>query len=137
MEIVKKSGILKAFGLTQRMSKMWSDFLATDWKFPEIPPRAILTKIHVDSLWLDDSELKRAQWLWDRRPSLILGEDWLVYALVMLVGLALFLTPVLGITLSCCLITFAFAGIFSDVVRLSRWRRDYEVSIARLLRSLQ
>jgi len=98
MEIVKKSGILKAFGLTQRMAKMWSDFLATDWKFPEIPPRAILTKIYVDNLWLDDSELKRAQWLWDRRPSLILGEDWLVYAVVMLVGLALFLTPVLGIT---------------------------------------
>jgi len=50
MEIVKKGGILKAFGLTQRMAKMWSDFLATDWKFPEIPPRAILTNIYVDNL---------------------------------------------------------------------------------------
>jgi hypothetical protein len=53
----------------------------------------------------------------------------------MFVGLALSLIPALGITLSCCWITFAFVGIFSDIVRLSRWRRDYEVSIARLLRS--
>jgi hypothetical protein len=64
---------LKGFGLNQHLAKMWSDFLATDWKFPEIPSRAIQTKIHVDNLWLDESELKRAQWFWDRRPSLILG----------------------------------------------------------------
>jgi len=115
---------------------MWSNFQTGDWKYLEIPPHAILTGIHVDELWLDDSELRRAQWFWDQRPSLILGEDWLIYALVMLVGLALFLIPVWGVTLTCGWITFAFVGIFSDIVRLSRWRRDYEASIERLLRSL-
>ena len=119
------------------LKKMWSDLLAADWKFPEMPPRAILTKIHFDKFLLDDSELKRAQWFWNRRPSLVLGEDWLGYALVILVGFALLWTPFLGVTLLCCWITAAFVGIFNDIVRLSRWPRDYEQSIARLLRSSQ
>ena len=119
------------------LKNMWSDFLAADWKFPETPPRAILTKIEVEKFLLDDAELKRAQWFWNRRPSLILGEDWLIYALVMLVGFGLFLIPLWGVTLAGCWITAALVGIFSDIVRLSRWRRDYEQSIARLLRSLK
>jgi hypothetical protein len=119
------------------LKKMWGDLLAGDWKFPEMPPRAILTRIQVDKFVLDDSELKRAQWFWNRRPALILGEDWLIYALVMLVGFGLFLIPLWGVALACCWITFALVGIFSDIVRLSRWRRDYEQSIARLLRSSQ
>jgi hypothetical protein len=119
------------------LKKMWSDVLAADWKFPEMPPHAILAKIQVDKISLDDAELKRAQWFWNRRPSLILGEDWLVYALVMLVGFGLFLIPLWGVTLACSWITAALVGIFSDIVRFSRWRRDYEQSIARLLRSSQ
>jgi hypothetical protein len=119
------------------LKNMCSDFLAADWKFPEMPPRAILTKIEVEKFLLDDAELKRAQWFWNRRPSLILGEDWLVYALVMLVGFGLFLIPLWGVTLAGCWIMAALVGIFSDIVRLSRWRRDYEQSIARLLRSLK
>jgi hypothetical protein len=119
------------------LKNMWSDFLAAGWKFPEMPPRAILTKIEVEKFLLDDAELKRAQWFWNRRPSLILGEDWLVYALVMLVGFGLFLIPLWGVTLAGCWIMAALVGIFSDIVRLSRWRRDYEQSIARLLRSLK
>ena len=119
------------------LKNMWNDLLAANWKFPEMPPRAILTKIQADKFLLDDAEFKRAQWFWNRRPSLILGEDWLVYALVMLLGLGLFLVPFWGVTLSCSWITAALVGIFSDIVRLSRWRRDYEQSVARLLRSSQ
>jgi hypothetical protein len=116
---------------------MWSNFQAADWKFPELPPRAILKTIRLDERWLDDFELRRAQWLWERRPALMLGDDWPVYALVIIIALLLFLIPVWGVALSSCWILIAFAGIFRDIVRLSRWRRDYESSIARLVRSWQ
>ena len=128
---------MKAYGLNQRLATMWSDFQAADWKFPELPPRAILKTIHLDARWLDDSELGRAQWLWERRPALMLGDDWPVYAFVIIIALLLFLIPVWGVALSGCWIMIAFAGIFRDIVRLSRWRRDYESSIARLVRSLE
>ena len=128
---------MKAYGLNQRLATMWSNFQAADWKFPELPPRAILKTIHLDARWLDDSELGRAQWLWERRPALMLGDDWPVYAFVIIIALLLFLIPVWGVALSGCWIMIAFAGIFRDIVRLSRWRRDYESSIARLVRNLE
>jgi hypothetical protein len=129
--------MLKVYGLNQRLAAMWSDFQAADWKFPELPPRAILKTIHFDKRWLDNFELRRAQWLWERRPALMLGEDWRAYALVIIIALSLFLVPVWGAALSGCWIMITFTGIFRDIVRLSRWRRDYESSIARLIRNLE
>ena len=128
---------MKAYSLSQRLATMWSNFQAADWKFSELPPRAILKTIRLDERWLDDFELRRAQWLWERRPALMLGEDWLVYALVIIIALSLFLIPVWGVALSGCWIMITFAGIIRDIVRLSRWRRDYESSIARLVRNLE
>jgi hypothetical protein len=126
---------LKTYGLNQRLATLWSNFQAADWKFPELPPRAILKTIHPEKRWLDDFELRRAQWLWERRPGLMLGEDWAVYALVLVIALSLFLIPVWGAALSGCWAMIVFAGIFRDTVRLSRWRRDYESSVARLIRN--
>ena len=128
---------MKAYGLNQRLAKLWSNFQAADWKFPEQPPRAILKTIRLDKRWLDDFELRRTQWLWERRPALMLGEDWRVYALAIIIALSLFFIPVWGAALSGGWIMITFAGIFRDIVRLSRWRRDYESSIARLIRNLE
>ena len=112
---------MKDYGLNQRLATMWSDFQAADWKFPELPPRAILKTIHLDKRWLNDFEFRRAQWLWERRPALILGEDWRVYALVIIITLSLFLIPVWGAAFSGCWRMIAFARICRDIVRLSRW----------------
>ncbi len=125
---------MKGHGLVQRISIIWSNFLAGEWKFPELPPRAMLEAMPLEVRWLNDFELKRAQWLWERRPVLILREDWPAYAFVVLIALAPLLIPVWGIALSCAWMALAFAAIFIDIVRLSRWRRDYEISIVRLLR---
>jgi len=116
---------------------MWSNFQAGDWKFPEIPPRAILRSIDIDEQWLDDAEFKRALWFWEQRPALLLGEHWPLYALVMVLAVALLAVPVWGVALASLWIVLAFVGIVMDIVRLSRWRRSYESSIARLLRISQ
>ena len=47
----------------------------------------------LDKRWLDDFELRRAQWLWEWRLALMLGEDWRVYPLVIIIALSLFLVP--------------------------------------------
>ena len=116
---------------------MWSNFQAGDWKFPEIPPGAILRSFDIDEQWLDDAEFKRALWFWEQRPALLLGEHWPLYALVMVLAVALLAIPVWGVALASLWIVLAFVGIVMDIVRLSRWRRSYESSIARLLRISQ
>jgi hypothetical protein len=128
---------LRDYGLTQSLAAMWSNFQAGDWRFPEIPPRAILRRIDIDEEWLDDAEFRRALWFWQQRPALLLGEHWPLYALVMLVAVALLWIPVWGVALASLWIVLAFVGIVIDIVRLSRWRRNYESSIARMLRISQ
>jgi hypothetical protein len=66
---------------------------------------------------------------------LILGESGLEYLLLVFVALLFLLIPHIGvfITIAWC---FAMAGaIARDVVRSIRWRREYEVSITRIMRS--
>ena len=125
---------MRGYGLTQSLAAMWRNFQVGDWKFPELPPRAILRTIDMDEQWLDDSEFRRAVWFWEQRPGLLLGEHWPVYALVMIIAVALLWIPVWGVALAVCWIVLAFVGIVRDIVRLSRWRRNYESSRARLLR---
>ena len=128
---------MRGYGLTQSLAAVWSNFQAADWKFPEIPPRAILRRIGVDERWLDQSEFRRAHWFWEQRPVPLLGEHWPVYALVMAVAVALLAIPVWGVVLAGCWIVSAFVGIVRDIVRLARWRRNYESSVARLIRTSQ
>ena len=72
-----------------------------------------------------------------QRPVPLLGEHWPVYALVMAVAVALLAIPVWGVVLAGCWIVSAFVGIVRDIVRLARWRRNYESSLARLIRTSQ
>jgi hypothetical protein len=113
---------------------MWRNFQGGDWKFPELPPGAILRRIDINEHSLDDAEIRRALWFWEQRPGLLLGEHWPAYALVMIMAVALLGIPVWGVALASCWIVLAFVGIVRDIVRHSRWRRNYESSIARLLR---
>jgi hypothetical protein len=66
-----------------------------------------------------------------------MGKGAISYVLLSAVSILLLLVPVIGIfldavwLLSCCLL------IASDIVRNVRWRRDYEVSLCRLIHTMR
>ena len=114
-----------------RWRDFWRDFNSKDiWRFPELPPD-LQKSLDLHPARIDRSELIRAEWMWARKPRSILGES---YPLLVFVALLLLLIPHFGIlftTTWCCAMLF---GIARDVVHAVRWRREYEVSITRIMR---
>ena len=121
---------------SKRICDFWQDFNATNhWSFPELPPRDILRSLDSHISDVDHDEFVRAQWMWKRRPGPLLGKTLLVYLVAILIGFVLLLIPAAGILVACCWLSGMFLVIAQDVVRLVRWRRQYESSIARVIRS--
>jgi hypothetical protein len=119
--------------LGNRWRVFWKDFNSKeDWKFPELPPIQLQMSVGVQRVPIDRSELLRAEWMWARKPKPILGEGG--YPLLWLVALVLLLVPHVGILLTIAWSFPVFGSIARDIVRSRRWRRDYEVSVIRILR---
>jgi hypothetical protein len=117
-------------------SSFWTDFQTEhDWRFPEVPPWQIYGSLGYPIV--DHSESLRAEWLWRRRPREILGRGVVGYVLVIVISILLLLTPPVGIFIEAAWLFTCFILIASDVVRNVRWRRDYEVSLCRLIRTIR
>jgi hypothetical protein len=133
---IHKSGLPPVSNLVNRCRVFWKDFNSReDWNFPESSPEELQNSFGVPWSFVDRGEYIRAEWMWLRKPKLILGDDGLGYALLVFVALLLLLIPHIGIllTMICCFIMLG--AIARDIVRSIRWRREYEVSITRIMRS--
>ena len=120
----------------KRWANFWSDFNSeNEWRFPDVAPWRLQGLLG----WpiLDQAEHIRAEWMWRRRPRLLLGEGIFGYCLVIGVGIALLFVPGTGILLDLVWLLINSLFIASDTVRLNRWRRDYEASLDRLIRTMQ
>ena len=123
-------------GLVNRWRGFWKDFNSNEnWRFPELSPVQLQKSLAVAWSFIDRGEYVRAEWLWSRRPKLILGEGGLGYAILIFVALLLLLIPKVGVFLTVAWCVTMLAAISRDVVRSIRWRREYEVSITRIMRS--
>jgi hypothetical protein len=116
-------------------SNFWNDFHSEhEWRFPEIAPWQIQRALGHPIV--DHSERVRAEWMWKRRPDPVMGEGAFGYILIIMISILLLLVPHIGIFLDAiwlfsCLLLVAF-----DVVRNVRWRRDYESSLRRMIRTM-
>ena len=123
-------------GLANRWRVFWQDFNSKeDWKFPELPPVQLQQSLEVPWSIVDRGEYVRAEWMWSRKPKLILGEGVLGYAILVFVALLLLLIPHVGVLLTIAWCFTMLSAIARDIVRSIRWRREYEVSITRIMRS--
>lgn len=123
-------------GLVNRWRVFWKDFnCKEDWKFPELPPVQLQKSLDVPWSFVDHGEYVRAEWMWSRKPQLILGDSGLGYAILILAALLLLLIPHIGVFLAIAWCFTAFSAIARDIVCSIRWRRQYEVSINRIMRS--
>jgi hypothetical protein len=128
----KFSAASEKFLFIEPLIGFWRD-LEDDqrWKYEELSPDQLLKKLKFDHCLADKDELERAEFFWSRQPRLLpLASSilWIVVALGL--PLWLFIIPAIGMPL---LIIWAVA-VVTGIVRTVRWRRQYELSIDRLIR---
>jgi len=102
------------------------------WKYDELSPVQLLERLKLDKRLADRDELERAEYFWTRRPRFLRAISWIAWLLLAL-GLPfwLFVVPAIGLPL--LLLSAVVAN--TDIVRSVRWRRQYELSIDRLVRT--
>jgi hypothetical protein len=122
--------------LLNRFHDFWRDFNAVNhWRFRELPPSDLLQSLKLDWSIVDRAEFVRAKWMWTRKPKSLLGDGMSGYLLLVFIGLALLLIPYAGIMLAPVWCLAMLLVVAKDAVRLARWRREYESSIGRVIRS--
>ncbi|MBV8277845.1 MAG: hypothetical protein JO170_21640 [Verrucomicrobia bacterium] len=116
-------------------SSVWKDFQTEHaWRFPEVPPWQIHRYLGYPIV--DYSENLRAEWHWRRRPREILGRGVGGYVLVVVISILFLLTAPVGFVVEAVWLFTCVMLIALDVVRNVRWRRDYEASLCRLIRTM-
>ncbi len=118
--------------LTKHLVGLWRDLEDNQhWKYDELSPVQLLEKLNLKKHPTDKDELARAEFFWSRRPRLLPATGYIVW-IISAIGLPvwLFVLPAIGLPL---LITSAVV-VNAGIVRSVRWRRQYEISIGRLVR---
>ena len=117
---------------TKHLVGFWRDLEDNQcWKYNELSPVQLLEKLKLAERLADKDELARAEFFWRRRPRLLSATGYMFWIIVAL-GLPawLFVFPAIGVPLLIISAVVVNAGI----VRSVRWRRQYELSIDRLIR---
>ena len=120
--------------LGKALSELWRDLQAdADWKYERLSPVQLLGKSGEHRCSNDNDELVRAAWFWSRRPRFHEAASTILW-LTVAIGLPfwLFVVPFIGMPV----IVVAAVTINSEIVRSTRWRRQYEFSLDRLIRAV-
>lgn len=122
-----------SFDLTRRLVKVLRDLEDHQrWKYGQLPPVQLLEKLKLDRCPMDKDELARAKYFWHRRPRLLPVVSYVVWLIVAL-GLPFWLLTVPTIGYPLLIISAVMINI--EIVRSVRWRRQYELSIDRLIQT--
>jgi hypothetical protein len=118
---------------TKHLSEFWHDLQDEQhWKYESSSPVQILEQLNLDTWQQNNDELVRTEWFWNRRPRLLGATSCVVWLLTAL-GLPfwLFIIPAIGIPL----LIISAVVVEVEIVQSVRWRRQYELSIDRLVRT--
>jgi hypothetical protein len=124
-------------GIMRRLTRIWRDLTKEPpWKYHELPPAPLFEALKLNLLYADQSEFARAGWFWLRRPKTLLSESWLRSLICVAAAPLLFFVPEMGLPLFVIWCLGIWVVAIADELRLMRWRREYEISIDRLIRTL-
>jgi hypothetical protein len=117
---------------TEHLVRFWNDLYDDQvWKYDELRPVELLEKAEIQSQTVPDHELERANWFWRRRPralSAVAGVCWFVAA----IGAPFcVMRPFIGAPV----LIASIALVLVTIVRFVRWRREYELSVDRIIRT--
>ncbi|MBV8214756.1 MAG: hypothetical protein JOZ08_16230 [Verrucomicrobia bacterium] len=116
---------------SKRLARVWQDLQNEQkCKYEELSPARLLERLNLLADSRENDELTRANWFWGRRPRVLTTASYLVW-LIVIAGLPfwLFSVPVIGLPL----IVILLMMVNIDIVQSLRWRRQYELSIDRLI----
>jgi hypothetical protein len=123
----------KKLGFGQRLGEIWRDLQdEAQWKYERLSPVQLLEKSQLHAHLMNNDELARASWFWSRRPRFLQAGSTVIWIIVAL-GLPLWLS--IGLVAGLPLIIAAVVIVEIEIVRSVRWRRQYELSIDRLIRT--
>jgi hypothetical protein len=126
---------------------IWRD-LTTEpvWKYDESPPFMLFQLTEVELLQASDTELARSIWFWCRRPKLIFIDSvaLVIVAFCILISLFIGLVNWAGTSMpervaEVIILLFEVAVeiyLVIQRIRFVRWRREYELSIDRVIRTI-
>ena len=97
-----------------------------------LPPAAWLASFAQSKRLVDQFELQRATWLWDRRPRFVLVDGSKVVFGLIILFLAAF--DVAGLLIAAGLAFFGATLLTFDLYWRIRWQRDYQACLQRLLK---
>ena len=118
--------------VTKQLVGFWRDIEDNQrWKYDELPPAQLLAKLKLDECLADKDELARTEFFWRRRPRLLRSTGYIV-GFILLLGLPFWLFSVPAIGVPFIIISVVVGN--TETVRYVRWRRQYELSIDRLIR---
>ena len=139
---------MKLTSLKPSLLAIWRDLTVEPvWQYQELPPFLLPQLSKAKCRGADDSELSRAIWFWLRRPKSLLCKSSTALVLeglcVLLSLIAAFVgSPEISISELAIEVIILLFGLAIEIgavvyqVRLVRWRREYEQSVNRLIRTL-
>src|SRR6266478_8482965 len=117
---------------SKQLAGVWRDLEDNQrWQYNQLSPVQLLEELKLDKYPADKDELARAEFFWRRRPRLLPAITYVAWFIVALgLPFSLLIVPAIGVPL--LIVSAVIANI--DIVRSVRWRRQYEISIGRLIR---
>ena len=113
--------------------RVWRDLQEKPhWKYEQLSPVQLLEKSDCHRYPPDEDELRRANWFWNRRPRWLQAASYIIW-LTVAIGVPLWLFIFPAIVVNLLVISAVIAN--TEIVQSVRWRRQYELSIDRLIRT--
>jgi hypothetical protein len=115
---------------SEQLVRFWRDLHDDQtWKYEELCPIELLEKVEIDYRTVPKHELDRTTWFWRRRPRALTAVGLMLWLIAAAAAPFCVIVPCLAIPI---LITCT-ALLLWTIVRSVGWRREYELSVSRLL----
>jgi hypothetical protein len=92
----------------------------------------VIASLDLKPAFMNQDELLRAEWFWKRRPRVLCANAFLLFSYILVFVCVLYVAPECVAPLLAWIVVGA-SGVAVDCVRLERWRREYALSIKRLI----
>jgi hypothetical protein len=102
------------------------------WNCPELCPTNLIESFHLNADLVNQDELLRAEWLWSRRPTVLCADMLVMFSYILVFVCLLYLLQECAAPFPAWLLLGA-GGLAIDCFRPKRRRREYELSIRRLI----
>jgi hypothetical protein len=117
---------------TEHLVRFWNDLNDDQaWKYDELGPVELLEKAEIQSQTIPDHELERADWFWRRRPRALSVVAFVCWVAAAIGAPFCIIRPFIG----CPVLIASIVLVLVTIVRFVRWRREYELSVDRIIRT--